>query len=394
MNLLRKQRSLASGAKQLSKRVILSYVLDWFFILAVFAAGAGISKVHGNRHAFSLDDLSISYPYSLHETVSDAVLIVVSLVIPAVLLFVLSMVLVPGPTADVRTSSALRWRRKVWEWNTAWMGLGVAIAGTFFFTEGLKDLSGKPRPDLLARCNPDLSPSAIAKYRVGGIGGVRLVTWHICQSTGSTLNDGFASWPSGHASWSWSGLLYLSLWLCSKFNIAVPFLAPSQYSTSEQTTFSDETAVAHPRPRHTLRENKTNNIPARNQAAAPPVTHLIIGLTPIAVAFFICISRYSDYRHAGFDIISGAVLGASFAYLGFRWYHMPIRRGAGWSWGARSRDRAFFAGVGRSTYVSHHGWESTSANGPSTNGAARDLESQEAMATRAGMEDNVNGRET
>ena len=376
-------RSLVTGAKTLSRRLVLSYVLDWFFILAVFACGAGLSKVDGNRHAFSLDDPAISYPYSLHETVSDPVLIVIALVIPALLLFILSMTLVPGPTANSQTPGALRIRRKLWEWNTAWMGLGVAIAGSFFFTEGLKDLSGKPRPDLLARCNPDLSALAIQKYRVGGVAGVRLVDWHICQNNGSMLRDGFASWPSGHASWSWAGLLYLSLWLCSKFNIATPFLAPSTYSREDYTTFGDEGAPSHPRTQNTSQETKsTNIIPARNQAAAPPVTHLIIGLTPIAVAFFICISRYSDYRHAGFDIISGAVLGAAFAYLGFRWYHMPIRRGAGWSWGARSKDRAFFAGVGRSTYVSDQGWERATANGP-----ARDLESQEAMVTRAGMED-------
>lgn len=35
---------------------------------------------------------------------------------------------------------------------------------------------------------------------------------------------------------------------------------------------------------------------------------------------------------------------------------MPIRRGSGWSWGARSRGRAFWVGVGRDGYVGNEGW--------------------------------------
>ena len=79
---------------------------------------------------------------------------------------------------------------------------------------------------------------------------------------------------------------------------------------------------------------------------------------PLGGALFICLSRYADYRHAGFDIISGALIGAFFAWLGFRWYHLPIRQGAGWSWGARSRDRAFFLPIGIPSYVGDEGWES------------------------------------
>jgi hypothetical protein len=37
---------------------------------------------------------------------------------------------------------------------------------------------------------------------------------------------------------------------------------------------------------------------------------------------------------------------------------MPISSGAGWSWGPRSRDRAFVIGVGRGGYVGDEGWGS------------------------------------
>ena len=84
------------------------------------------------------------------------------------------------------------------------MGLGVALAGAFIVTEGLKDLYGKPRPDLLSRCNPDLSN--IPAHTVGGLGtllegGPILVTASIClNQTSAVVNDGFASFPSGHSS--------------------------------------------------------------------------------------------------------------------------------------------------------------------------------------------------
>ena len=39
-------------------------------------------------------------------------------------------------------------------------------------------------------------------------------------------------------------------------------------------------------------------------------------------------------------------MGALFAYLSFRFYHAPLDRGRGWSWGPRGIGSAFFGGVG------------------------------------------------
>lgn len=84
------------------------------------------------------------------------------------------------------------------------MGLGLALAATYTATQGLKDLIGKPRPDLIGRCDPDLSK--ISTYAVGGLGELlqgapTFVTYQICRNQGSDLkNDGFAAWPSGHSS--------------------------------------------------------------------------------------------------------------------------------------------------------------------------------------------------
>ncbi len=108
-----------------------------------------------------------------------------------------------GPTSGKPTSRTKLWERKLWEWNAGWMGLGLSLAIAFLITDGTKNLVGKPRPDLLARCNPDFS--RLLSSTAGGIGdqvdeGINLISWTICRNPGSTLDDGFRSFPSGHSS--------------------------------------------------------------------------------------------------------------------------------------------------------------------------------------------------
>lgn len=143
-------------------------------------------------------------PYVKDATVSVGVLVVVGLVAPAVIIVLVSLVLFPGSVVDKTASRIVLWKYKLWEWHAGWMGLALAAAGVFMATEGLKSLYGKPRPDMLARCDPDLSD--IATYAVGGLGGKlsgapTLVTWEICRNKSETLRiQGFSSFPSGHAS--------------------------------------------------------------------------------------------------------------------------------------------------------------------------------------------------
>ncbi|GAB1216066.1 hypothetical protein ATERTT37_005271 [Aspergillus terreus] len=220
-----------------------------------------------------------------------------SLIAPAVIIVAVAFVFIPGSAASEALGEApsrsVLWRYKIWEWNAGWLGLGLSMAGVFMATQGLKDLYGKPRPDLLARCNPDLSQ--IAAHTVGGLGSkltdaATLVSWEICQNKSDDLKvDGFSSFPSGHS----SRLAYLSLWLCAKFSIGLPYLAHSPFSQD-------------------LRAQKRDAI--RTQGAAPPVYMVIIAFVPLAVAFFISASRWFDYRHHGFDIIFGSLMGVVFAW--------------------------------------------------------------------------------
>jgi membrane-associated phospholipid phosphatase len=356
-------RSRALGGR-VSLALILSYVFDWVIIILAAVVGALLSNITPNKRPFSLNNAEISYPYVIKEKISTAVLALCGLVAPAAIIFIVCLFLVPGPTVPKSTPKALVWRRKLWEWHTGWLGLALSLAAAFLITSGMKNLFGKPRPDLLSRCNPDLAN--VGKYAVGGfpnaLEGFNVVSAVICQQTDtSLLNDGFRSFPSGHSSFSAAGLIYLSLFIASKLAITIPFLAPSAYSP-DRSIFSAFPSRAEKRALETAKRSEHTQaqlpsghndriITARSQAAAPPVYLLVLAIVPFFASIYISSTRYSDFRHHGFDILFGYFIGTVTAVFAFRFYHLPISQGAGWSWGPRSRDRSFWAGVGVGNYV-------------------------------------------
>lgn len=379
----------------ISNRILLSYVLDVIVILAIFAAGGVLNSLDTYHHHFSLVDPSISFPYQPHETVSTITLMLVSIAAPVLLIILVCWFRVPGTAAAHGTPKSLMWRRKLWEAFTGVLGLGLGLGLAFVLTQMLKDVVGKPRPDLLSRCDPDLQH--IKDHIVGGLSNFLaeappVVSWTICLNKSKVVShDGFASFPSGHSSFSFAGMTYLALFLCSKFAIGIPFLPPSPHKLPSPSHFLNP-AITRTDNHHN--KGTPEDIPPRNQAAAPPIWLLVLPLLCMATAIYIASSRWRDDRHQGFDIICGSILGIASAWLGFRWYHLPVRRGAGWSWGARTRERAFGVKVGMSTYVGEEGWESAKV-------APRcedDLESgrveAEGLASTSGGEADKTGVET
>lgn len=108
------------------------------------------------------------------------VLILTSIVIPVVVVFLASILAI------------WQWPRKLWDFHIYCLGLCGLLAIQFLGVVILKNSTGKPRPDLLARCQPwSLSfppPGTLANIV-------------ICTNTNLVmLWDGFRSFPSGHAS--------------------------------------------------------------------------------------------------------------------------------------------------------------------------------------------------
>ncbi|OQO04958.1 hypothetical protein B0A48_07976 [Cryoendolithus antarcticus] len=367
----------------MSKRLIASYVLDWIVIILIVAVGGGINGVEPYKRPFSLVDLSISFPI-VKESVSTGILVGISFGASAAIIFLVVAIAVPGPRGSRDLSRSKLWMRKFWELEKGWAGLALSLAIAFLFTQGLKLLFGKPRPSCIARCMPDMSK--IEQYTVGGYATALSPEWvlvgaGICTNPDThTTNDGFKSFPSGHASFSWSGLLYLSFFLCSKFAIRIPYLPiqGSQDPLEHRHTQPQDREMLPLHQDHTRAEsNHTESSykalhatsppptqPAhspgfamRNQAASPPNHLIIVAILPVAVAMYICSTRYAEFYHFGFDLLGGSLIGILSAWFSFRWYHLPIGRGSGWAWGPRSRDRAFGIGVGVGNYVGDEGWK-------------------------------------
>ncbi|KAK5651764.1 hypothetical protein OQA88_11726 [Cercophora sp. LCS_1] len=368
-------RLASAGGRKTGKQWViwLSYVFDW--IILIIAAGIGyvLGDVTPNKRHFSLIDPEIAYPYQTKETVPIWLAVVCAVFAPIVVIAIICLIFVPGSTVPRGTPRSLIWKRKLWELHTGWLGLALSIVASWLITNGMKNLFGKPRPDLLSRCQPDLTD--IAKYVVGGIANTssQLVSADICTNPDKyVLDDGFRSYPSGHSSSAAAGLIYLSLFVASKFAITIPYYAPGANASSfaafpsrtrsngnsktaeesyelqnrgQANTSSSPVDLKH------LSYNNHTVAAVRRQAAAPPLYLLLLAVLPFFGAVFIASSRWFDFRHHGFDILFGFFIGTVSAFFSFYYYHLPISNGAGWAWGPRSVDKAFWAGVGSASYA-------------------------------------------
>lgn len=351
----------------MSIALILSYALDWIIIFVVVIVGGLFSVISPNKRPFALNNTQISYPYQNNEKITAYELGAIGCIAPAIIIFAITILLVPGPTVPKSTPKSLIWRRKLWEWHTSWLGLALALASSFIITQGMKNLFGKPRPDLLSRCDPDLQNKA--QFQIGGFAQIDpaflLYSAAICRQTDhAKLDDGFRSFPSGHSSFSAAGLIYLSLFIASKLGTTIPFLPSSDYAwdASRFAAFpsrmpkKSKGANAHTNRSSSpdsFEDEETDSkiVAARNQAAAPPIYLLVLTIIPWFASIYISATRFSDFRHHGFDILFGYIIGTITAIFAFRYYHLPLSQGAGWSWGPRSKDRSFWAGVGVGNYV-------------------------------------------
>jgi membrane-associated phospholipid phosphatase len=287
-----------------------------------------LNYISGYHRPFTLTEYDIAYP-NRSDIVSILVVSAIAGIAPAIIILFLSLALASETSTSPQPT---KWRGALWNAHVGCLGLALALATTLFITSGLKDLIGKPRPDLLARCQPDLS--AVSRYLVGGIGSSLdsgaepLVSDGICQQTDKhLLDDGFAAFPSGHSSFSSAGLVYLSLWLSARLSVRIPDL--------------NHTSL----PIHAGSKDKTRHAQSVSDLqSAPPLWQAAIALCPIVVALFVCASRYADFHHAGIDIVAGAILGTLIGWASFRLYHLPMQRGAGaLTWAPRPRRQPFFA---------------------------------------------------
>lgn len=147
----------------------------------------------------------------------------------------------------------------------------IAISLASLITDIVKNAVGRPRPDLLARCQP----SADTKPNV-------LVTIAVCTAPNDhTLHDGWRSFPSGHSSFSFAGLGFVSLFFAGQLGVF-----------------------------------RNGTVEGRDLSRA------LLCMAPLLGALMIAISRCEDYRHDVYDVCVGSVLGMTVSYWSYR-RHWP-----------------------------------------------------------------------
>lgn len=207
---------------------------------------------------FSLDDRRISFPYADSERVPVPELMFFGAGLPLIVIVLYSLCV---PSAGGSS--------KGHKLHVALLGLVTSLLLTSFITDAIKNTVGRPRPDL---------PAARRSRRPRDTN----------SSTGAsaprpdhhTLHDGFRSFPSGHSSFSWAGLGYLSLFLAGQLGA--------------------------------LRRGKG-------------LARVIFVALPAVGAALITISRTEDYRHDVYDVSTGTLIGATCAWFCYRRYFRGLQ---------------------------------------------------------------------
>ncbi|KAJ3989115.1 phosphatidic acid phosphatase type 2/haloperoxidase [Lentinula detonsa] len=226
------------------RKLLLSYAPDWviFFL---------IERVHGFWRDFSLEDTSLRHPYAVHERVPTFALVLVCFIAPLLIQPIINFITI-----------------RSW-WDLHNLILSLAMAGVI--TQFTKITVGRPRPDVIDRCQP----------RAGSVDPTfGLSTAAVCTQTDmSLLKDGFRSFPSGHSSLSFAGLGFLAFYLAGKLHL-----------------FDHKGYLGK----------------------------VWLFLAPFSGATLVAISRTMDYRHHWQDVLVGSILGTVMAYFSYRQYYPSL----------------------------------------------------------------------
>lgn len=148
--------------------------------------------------------MDLSYPYRPAK-LSIPLFVLLSILFPILTIILISLLPFYGlddSRAHNLTPSQSR-IKKFQRLNSSLLGLGASLATSTVIVTGVKSLTGKPRPNFLSICDPDIGN--IEKFAVGGFGASFSRLWvmvnvEICrQPDKGALRDGFRSFPSGFA---------------------------------------------------------------------------------------------------------------------------------------------------------------------------------------------------
>ncbi|KAF9466356.1 phosphatidic acid phosphatase type 2/haloperoxidase [Collybia nuda] len=237
------------------RKLLLSYLPDWILTIALAAIFFSLDKVDGFRREFSLEETSIRHPYAVQERVPNIALYFICFVAPFLLMPIINLITIQS------------W----WDLHNSTLGLILGLSMTGSITQFVKITVGRPRPDLIDRCQPPAG-SVDPPFK--------LTSSSICtQMDPKILQDGFRSFFSGHSSMSFAGLGFLAFYLAGKLHL----------------------------------------FDRRGHAGKA-----WLALSPFAGASLVAISRTMDYRHHWQDVLIGGIVGTFVTYFTYRQYYPSL----------------------------------------------------------------------
>lgn len=216
----------------------LSYLLDWACIglLWFFSYIASFWTVF--ERDFSPEDVTISHPHRSSQ-ISSFLNFNIALFAPLLLLIVVGCL-----------------KRSTFEIHHGTLALFAGRGLARLVTEYLKHKVGRLRPDFLARCKWDKAT-------------------RLCTGEASAILDGRKSFPSGHSSTAFAGMIFLSLWVAGQTAALCPAVTP----------------------------------PVKVKWLSSRMAAFLLTLIPIFWATHVAVTRVEDYRHHKEDVVIGSLIG-------------------------------------------------------------------------------------